>query len=124
MHTQESTIEPQTAATNSGDIYRRIITTFASVKMTIALMTLIATSVLIGAWCPQESQAGQEKIIETFGEQIGPKSDSVGHRRHFPQPVFSRSNRLAYTEYGGMQLPAGFPEDSLTQTSDALHRRD
>ena len=123
MNTQESTIEPQTAATNNGDIYRRIVTTFASVKMTIALMTLIATSVLIGAWCPQEAQSGQEKIIETFGEQMALNLIQWGIADIFHSPFFG-TNRIAYTEYGGMQLPARFPEDPLTQTSDAIHRLD
>lgn len=32
-------------------------------------MTLIATSILVGAWCPQESQVGFQKVVETFGAQ-------------------------------------------------------
>lgn len=45
------------------------LSAFASVKLTIALMTLIAVSILVGAWCPQESQVGFQKVVETFGAE-------------------------------------------------------
>lgn len=45
------------------------LSAFASVKLTIALMTLIAVSILVGAWCPQESQVGFQKVVETFGKE-------------------------------------------------------
>jgi cytochrome c biogenesis protein len=63
-------ISPNTPSNtgNGVDISRRVVTFFASVKLTVTLISLIALSVLIGAWCPQESAVGQEKIIETFGE--------------------------------------------------------
>ena len=40
---------------------------FASVRLTVVLLCLLAATVLIGAWCPQEAQVGQEKVIEAFG---------------------------------------------------------
>ena len=44
------------------------LSAFASVKLTIALMSLIAICILIGAWCPQEAQVGFQKVIDEFGE--------------------------------------------------------
>lgn len=45
-----------------------LIDFFASVRLAVVLLSLAAIVVLIGAWCPQESAVGQEKIIEQFGE--------------------------------------------------------
>ena len=42
-------------------------TIFASVRLTVVLLSFLAATVLVGAWCPQESQVGQEKVIEAFG---------------------------------------------------------
>ena len=61
---------------------------FASVKLTIALMTLIATTVLIGAWCPQESQVGRQKVIEQFGPQVGQEMIKLGIADIFHSPWF------------------------------------
>lgn len=60
----------------------------ASVKVTIVLMVLIATTVLIGAWCPQEAQVGQEKIIEQFGEEKALMLIQLGITDIFHTPFF------------------------------------
>lgn len=60
----------------------------ASVKLTIVLMTLIATTVLLGAWCPQEAQVGQEKIIEQFGEEKALLLIQLGITDIFHTPFF------------------------------------
>jgi cytochrome c biogenesis protein len=39
---------------------------FASVPFSICLMALMAATVLLGAWCPQEPAVGQEKVFEAF----------------------------------------------------------
>ena len=46
------------------------ISPFASVKLSVFLMCLMALTILIGAGVPQESQSGQEKVFEVFGPQI------------------------------------------------------
>lgn len=43
---------------------------FASVKLSVFLMCLMALTILIGAGVPQESQGGQEKVFEVFGNQV------------------------------------------------------
>jgi cytochrome c biogenesis protein len=68
MLKQETTVEPKVSTEPGANISRRLVTIFASVKLTVTLISLIATSVLIGAWCPQEAAVGQEKVIEQFGE--------------------------------------------------------
>lgn len=60
----------------------------ASVKLTILLMSLIATTVLIGAWCPQESQVGKQKVIEQFGPQVGQEMIRLGIADIFHSPWF------------------------------------
>lgn len=49
------------------EIKKVLATFFSSPRLTVALLVLTATTVLVGAWCPQESQVGQEKVIEQFG---------------------------------------------------------
>ena len=39
---------------------------FASVQFSVFLMGLMAATVLLGAWCPQEPAVGQEKVFEAF----------------------------------------------------------
>lgn len=56
--------------------------------MTIALMSMIALSILIGAWCPQESQVGFQKVVETFGEQSAKSLRSWGITDLFHTPFF------------------------------------
>jgi cytochrome c biogenesis protein len=43
---------------------------FASVQFSIFLMALMAATVLIGAWCPQEPAVGQEKVFEAFDRPL------------------------------------------------------
>jgi len=44
----------------------RQISPFASVQFSVVLMALMAATVLLGAWCPQEPAVGQEKVFEAF----------------------------------------------------------
>ncbi len=47
----------------------RKISPLASVQLSVCLMSLMAATVLLGAWCPQEAQVGQEKVFEAFDRQ-------------------------------------------------------
>ena len=53
-------------------------TPWASVKLTVLLLVLIALTVLVGAWCPQESQGGIQKVIEQFGEETALAFSKIG----------------------------------------------
>jgi cytochrome c biogenesis protein len=64
------------------------LSSFASVKLTITLLVLIAFSVLVGAWCPQESQVGKEKVIEQFGPNLGNEFIKYGIADIFHTPWF------------------------------------
>lgn len=61
---------------------------FASVRLTVVLLSLIALTILIGAWCPQESQVGQEKVIEQFGEDMAMFLIKAGIADIFHTPFF------------------------------------
>lgn len=61
---------------------------FASVKLTIVLMTLIGSTVLLGAWCPQESAVGAEKVYEQFGPEWAPRMIEWGIADIFHTPFF------------------------------------
>lgn len=61
---------------------------FASVKLTIVVMSLTAITVLVGAWCPQESQVGQEKVIEAFGPDMAVTLTQWGITDIFHSPWF------------------------------------
>src|SRR5579883_2836117 len=64
------------------------LSAFASVKLTIALMSLIALSILVGAWCPQESQVGFQKVVETFGPEMARNLRQLGITDLFHTPFF------------------------------------
>jgi len=66
----------------------REISIFASAKLAAVLLTIVAATVLLGAWCPQESQVGQEKIIEQFGEDTGMNLIRWGIADIFHTPFF------------------------------------
>lgn len=61
---------------------------FASVKLTVATLSLIALTVLVGAWCPQEAQVGRDKVFETFGPQVAPELIKYGIADIFHTPFF------------------------------------
>ncbi|MGH9550681.1 MAG: cytochrome c biogenesis protein ResB, partial [Terriglobales bacterium] len=67
---------------------RSVKAVLASVKLTVACLTMIAATVLLGAWCPQESAVGQEKIIEQFGEQTAMNLIQWGIADIFHTPFF------------------------------------
>ncbi|HEY9793785.1 MAG TPA: cytochrome c biogenesis protein ResB [Candidatus Obscuribacterales bacterium] len=64
------------------------LSAFASVKLTVLLLVLIATTVLIGAWCPQEAQQGRDKVIETFGSDFGAQLIKYGIADIYHSPFF------------------------------------
>lgn len=61
----------------------------ASVKLTIISLSLIAATVLVGAWCPQEGQVGREKVFEAFGEKAAPVLIQLVSRISSTHPGFS-----------------------------------
>lgn len=61
---------------------------WASVKLTIILMAGIATTILLGAWCPQESQVGREKVFEAFGPEMARNLIQWGVADIFHSPWF------------------------------------
>lgn len=67
---------------------RSKVSYIASVKFTILLMSLIALTVLIGAWCPQESQQGFEKVEEMFGIPMAMELRKYGITDIFHSPFF------------------------------------
>ena len=64
------------------------LSAFASVKLTIAFLSMIALSILVGAWCPQESQVGYQKVVETFGEAAAKNLRAWGITDLFHTPFF------------------------------------
>jgi len=64
------------------------ISVFASLELAITLMSLTAMTVLIGAWCPQESQVGRDKVFETFGLEMGKNLIQWGVSDIFHSPWF------------------------------------
>ncbi len=60
----------------------------ASVKLTIFLMSLTALTVLIGAWCPQESASGKEKVVEQFGPETAKLLSQLGITDIYHSPFF------------------------------------
>lgn len=64
------------------------LSAFASVKLTIVLLSLIALSILLGAWCPQESQGGFQKVVEAFGEEAAKNLRTAGITDLFHTPFF------------------------------------
>lgn len=64
------------------------ISFFASLELAITLMSLTALTVLIGAWCPQESQVGRDKVFDTFGLEMGKNLIQWGVSDIFHSPWF------------------------------------
>jgi cytochrome c biogenesis protein len=61
---------PKLCAREENRLISGFISLFSSLRLTVILLSLIALTVLIGAWCPQEAQVGQEKVIEQFGTDL------------------------------------------------------
>lgn len=64
------------------------LSSLASVKLTIATFSAILVTILLGAWCPQESQGGFEKVVETFGPSMAVQLHDLGITDMFHSPVF------------------------------------
>lgn len=60
----------------------------ASVQLTIFLMSLTALTVLIGAWCPQDSANGKEKVVEQFGADTAKLLTQFGITDIYHSPFF------------------------------------
>ncbi len=60
----------------------------AGVELAVALMSLTALTVLLGAWCPQESQVGREKVFETFSPDLANFLIKYGVSDIFHSPWF------------------------------------
>src|SRR5262249_23724688 len=75
-------------AHSSPQARRSQLAIFASVRLTVTLLVLIAGTVLLGAWCPQESQVGQEKGIEQFGADLALTLHNLGITDIFHTPWF------------------------------------
>ncbi len=75
-------------ARNFGKSGAGFVRLFASVKLTVALMSLTAFTVLLGAWCPQESQQGRAKVVEQFGEQVSSNLIAWGIADIYHSPWF------------------------------------
>ncbi len=57
-------------------------------RLTVLLLALIAAVVLIGAWCPQEAQVGQQKVIDMFGPDVALELSRWGVTDIFHTPLF------------------------------------
>lgn len=75
--TKPATAKPQTR-----------VNIFASVKLTIVMMSLIGATILIGAWCPQEGQGGKEKVVEAFGPVMAKQLIDLGIADIYHSPFF------------------------------------
>ncbi len=64
------------------------LSSFASVKLTIAIFAAILVTILLGAWCPQESAGGFDKVVETFGAPMALKLRDFGITDIFHTPFF------------------------------------
>jgi len=56
--------------------------------MSVILIALTAATILAGAWCPQESQVGREKVFETLGKDNGQLVINLGLADTFHSPWF------------------------------------
>jgi cytochrome c biogenesis protein len=59
-----------------------------TVRTAVTYIVLTAIFVLVGAWCPQESAVGQEKIIEQFGTSTAETLIKLGVTDLFHTPLF------------------------------------
>ncbi len=80
MNTESDKNEPKTKTS--------VKNVLASVKLTIFLMSLTALTVLIGAWCPQESASGKEKVVEQFGAETAALLSQLGITDIYHSPWF------------------------------------
>lgn len=60
----------------------------AGVELAVTLMVLMALTVLLGAWCPQESQVGKEKVFEAFSPDLANFLIKYGVSDIFHSPWF------------------------------------
>lgn len=84
----DAAVNPKTYAEKSAKGNKSKLAIFASVRLTVVLLSLVALTILLGAWCPQESQVGQEKVIEQFGEDMATFLIKAGIADIFHTPFF------------------------------------
>jgi cytochrome c biogenesis protein len=97
---------------------------FASVKLTIPLLCLIAFTVLVGAWCPQEAQGGRDKVIETFGAQFGGELIKYGIADIYHSPFFLGLIGLLTVNMVACSVQRVFPKVRSLRQPMALLRGD
>jgi cytochrome c biogenesis protein len=65
-----------------------LLVSMGTVRTAVILIVTTAIFVLVGAWCPQESAVGQEKIIEQFGTTTAENLIKFGVTDLFHTPLF------------------------------------
>lgn len=93
------------------------LSAFASVKLTIALLSLIAACILVGAWCPQESQVGLEKVVETFGAENAAILHKWGITDLFHTPFFLALIALITVNMIACSVQRVFPKARMLKQS-------
>src|SRR6185437_14144151 len=88
LFTGKEAIPVPSIVRNLDGIRTYISDALSSVRLTIVLLVLMAASVLIGAWCPQISQSGEEKIFEQFGLSTGQFLIDIGVADIFHSTAF------------------------------------
>ncbi len=64
------------------------LSVFASVRLAVGLLVTLAATILLGAWCPQISQGGAQKVSEMFGEATARQLIGLGVADIFHSPFF------------------------------------
>lgn len=88
MSTEPTTTTTDTPKAPAAGSWTLRLSALASVKLTILSMVLIAATVLVGAWCPQESAVGFEKVVEAFDQPTALKLREYGITDIFHSPWF------------------------------------
>jgi cytochrome c biogenesis protein len=97
------------------------LSAFASVKLTVLLLVLTATTILIGAWCPQEAQQGRDKVLETFGTDFGSQLIKYGIADIYHSPFFLGLIGLLTVNMVACSVQRVFPKvRSLTQPMPSM----
>jgi cytochrome c biogenesis protein len=86
---------------------------FASVKLLVALLALLGVIILLGAWCPQEAQVGQEKVVEQFGPEFAYWLIKFGVSDIFHSPLFMTAIALLSVNLVVASFQRVFPRLSL-----------
>ena len=80
--------QPKLPISNLEKFVLDLLLSLGSVRNAVALISITGVFVLVGAWCPQESAVGQEKIIELFGTTTATNLIKLGVTDLFHTPLF------------------------------------